>query len=270
VGGAHGVVVGGEEDDVGVEGSFGGKCGEERELVGDVGAGELCGGSGGDDGVVEGVPLFEEVGGAVGGRTIAVAEGVGLVADLEGEKTWPEDAVDGDGFGSSVFFGALAEVEAVEAAPVGGVEKGAEIAESEGCGGGAVLDGLAGVGAEDLEGRWGGGVGVGVGGELAGAAADAEIAIGGEAAEELDELMVLCREEGGIGELGGFVGEAGEVRRDGWAWGGVDGEGDGGRLRESQAGCGGSGGESGEKAATVHRVSSVFNGDGLGDIVQNG
>ncbi len=83
----------------------------------------------GDDGVVEGVPLGEEVGGSVGGGAVAVAEGVGLVADLQRKQARAEDAVGGCGFGGGVLFCALAKVEAVEAAPVGGVQKGAQITQ---------------------------------------------------------------------------------------------------------------------------------------------
>ncbi len=139
---AHGVVVAGQEDDVWVLGCFGGEGGEVGELVGDVGAGELCLRRHGDDGVVEDEPLGDEVGGGVGGGAVAVAEGVGLVADLEGEEARAEDAMGGGGFGDGVLFGALAEVEAVEAGPVGGVEEGAEVAQGEGGGGGSGLDGV--------------------------------------------------------------------------------------------------------------------------------
>ena len=136
--------------------------------------------------------------------------------------------------------------------PVGGVEEGAEVVEGEGGGGGAALDGFAGVGAEDLEGGRAAGGGCGEGGELAGATAKAEVAGGGETAEEVDQRGVRGGEEGGVGELGGLVGETGEVGGDGGA-GGAGNEGQGGwrGLGSAEAWSQRGGSERGEEGASI-------------------
>ncbi len=71
---AHGVIVAGEQDDIGVFAGFFGECGQERQLVGDVGAGEFCLGNAGEDGIVEIEPLADEVFRTVGCGPKAVAE----------------------------------------------------------------------------------------------------------------------------------------------------------------------------------------------------
>jgi hypothetical protein len=100
--------------------SFG--SGAKSWLIGDIGAGELCSRCSDGDGLVERIPFFEIVDRPPGCGAVAIAEGVGFVADLEGNETRAEDALDSGGFGGSVFFAPLAEVEAAEAAPVGGVQ----------------------------------------------------------------------------------------------------------------------------------------------------
>ena len=105
----------------------------------------------------------------------------------------------------------------------------------------------------------------GEGGELAGASAEAQNARRREAAKEMDEGFVCGGEEGRVSELGGLVGEAGEVQGDGGAGGGgVDfkmchvllsvgaGEGVGGCC----------GGEGGEEATAIHGEDSILAPEG--------
>ncbi len=129
-GGAHAVVVGGEEGGFAV-----GATGEGLEpgvdAVFGFGAGEGGVWDGGADGfgpvLVLGEVLVEVV--AFGAEDGIVAVAVDLVAEDEGDEARAEGAGDEGCFVGGAGGGAGGEVEGVDEAPVGGIEKGAEVAD---------------------------------------------------------------------------------------------------------------------------------------------
>src|SRR5580658_3902750 len=186
---------------------------EVRELVRDVGAGELRLRHGSKNCRVKAIPLCEKVFWAVGFGAESSAETIRLVADLKGHQPRTQNLVRCTCLAHRIPDGTLPEVESVKAGPVRRVKELAEIAERECRGNRALLHGLRCVRAEHLKGRRTGRHLIRVGGVLAGATAKSEIAPRCEFPEDLDESVVLRRKEVRVCELGALVGQTNKLFR---------------------------------------------------------
>ena len=232
VGGRPGeVVVVGERADIGAIG------GSEREQAVDhggvprriarrIGQAEAGVGDAGADGIGEAEPLVEV---GVGVPRLRVADGraeaVGFVADLEVFKAWAEGLADEGGLVRGQLRRVGAEVDAVEAVPIRGVEEAAQVADGLG---GDVVDEVGWrvahfvrpPGARRRDGlgrRLPEAVVRGVAAQAQHAPAEGNrvspLPAGRERAELLDQPGVRGREEVRLGELLRLVRQADEVDR---------------------------------------------------------
>ncbi len=210
----HGIVMHREKGNIRVIRSYISKCSEVGQVIRDIRAGKACLWHLLHDGITKSNPLVDELLGAVV-VVSEVAEGVWLVADLEGREARAKDAMSGLGFSDCIGFGSEPEIEPIEAGPVCGIEEGAKIAQCELRGDGALFCSVACIRAKDYERRRPRRRVRGVSGVVGRAAAKAKYAVRGEFAEELDKAAIPVGEEAGIGQLCGFVTESGEIYRHG-------------------------------------------------------